>query len=462
MNISLYIFGEFKNGYSQYPDDYTSAIFHQFYTHARSTTQIAIHRDGNLMYYGYIRKLPSSRYIGLCAVINGIMLSRFDTLFSIYEDTISQLVCQEIILRFNTQGEIETTIETLNTASHEIEILKELLNTKFKELKNITQPLPPVCYGVSKDSIQAFTLQDSTQQILKSSYTEGYTYIYKSKEYNSIQLKQYQKILQQLNKEKQELNIKYRALVKEHEKTLKQKKQFKIVSFLSIIVAGIGICTLMLTKNLSQTHQELSQAQDSIMQKEKTIALLNSEISNLTTQTRYLNDAVKKEKTKRKYVETKLSATRDTIRQHLEKIMSLQAQTEEWETKISNAIPLIISKLEMGNIDINSNIETPHGNAIYSSQTMYLSPKLHYIGIKQRQVTLSIKLFTPSGTLSQGEKSPVGYSYSQSININKGENSIIVGGWGNQNKGKWESGQYRIEIWYEDVCLKAHTFTIHP
>lgn len=461
MNISVYLFGEFPNGYSQYPNDHTATIFRQFHSHARSTTQIAIHRDGNLMYYGYIRKLQATQYIGICAILNGTMLSQFDPLFSIYENAISQLVYREILLRFNKDGMIESSIESLNTVQNEIEFLTELLNSKFKQLNNITLPLPPVNYGISKDSVKAFTIQDSPNQILQSSYTEGYTYIHKSKGYNTTQLNRYQKILHQRNRELQELNKKYNTLIKEHAKTLKQKKQFKTVCLLSVIVAGTGIFTLMLNTNLTKTHQELSLAQDSIMQKDTAISLLNAEISNLTIKTKNLNNTIRKEKSQRQILEKKLSTAQDSILLYHEKINSLQTQTEEWKAKIFDEIPLIISKVEMGNTYEGGNIETAHGNTLYSSQTMYLQPKVHYFGIKQQQVTLYIKFFTPSGNLSNNEKSPAGYSYSNSINIKKGENTFTITSWGSKNKGFWKSGSYRIEIWHDNTCLKTHTFTIH-
>ena len=54
MNASIYVFGKFNNGYSQFPDDYSSSIFETFHKHAKSVTQLSIHREGNLMYYGYI------------------------------------------------------------------------------------------------------------------------------------------------------------------------------------------------------------------------------------------------------------------------------------------------------------------------------------------------------------------------------------------------------------------------
>jgi len=87
MNATVYLFGNFNSGYTQYPDDYTSDIFGKFHSNAKSTTQIAIHRNGNLMYYGYIRKLEQDRYLGLCVVLNGLMLTRIDGLFSLFENT---------------------------------------------------------------------------------------------------------------------------------------------------------------------------------------------------------------------------------------------------------------------------------------------------------------------------------------------------------------------------------------
>ena len=86
MNVTVYLFGEFLGGYMQYPDDYTSKIFQNFQANAKMTTQIAIHRDGNLMYYGYIRKLEKDRYIGFCVVLNGLVLVRIDGLFTLFEN----------------------------------------------------------------------------------------------------------------------------------------------------------------------------------------------------------------------------------------------------------------------------------------------------------------------------------------------------------------------------------------
>ena len=92
MNNDVYIFGEFNNGYNQYPDDYTKKIFETFYSNSESITQVCVHRYGNLMYYAYIRKLENSKYIGFCVVLNGSMLTKLSSLFSLFEKTIFELI----------------------------------------------------------------------------------------------------------------------------------------------------------------------------------------------------------------------------------------------------------------------------------------------------------------------------------------------------------------------------------
>ena len=53
MNYSIYIFGKLSSGYTQYPEDSSSIVLKNIYSHCKAPTQIVIHRDENLMYYCY-------------------------------------------------------------------------------------------------------------------------------------------------------------------------------------------------------------------------------------------------------------------------------------------------------------------------------------------------------------------------------------------------------------------------
>lgn len=130
--------------------------------------------------------------------------------------------------------------------------------------------------------------------------------------------------------------------------------------------------------------------------------------------------------------------------------------------KIGSAYPLIITDILIANTYQGGDIETDYGSIIYSSNTMYLKPKLKYYGINSGYKTLKVKWIKPNGLMSSGASSPSGFTQSDSHYISSGsDNSLSLSGWGNSDKGHWESGTYKIEIWYENVCLKAKTFTIY-
>ena len=87
INSSIYIFGNFDGGYTQYPDNYAKNIYQKYFVQSPSKSQIIIHRENDLMYYGYVRKLDNnSQYIGFCVLLNGSMFSNISILFSIFEN----------------------------------------------------------------------------------------------------------------------------------------------------------------------------------------------------------------------------------------------------------------------------------------------------------------------------------------------------------------------------------------
>lgn len=130
--------------------------------------------------------------------------------------------------------------------------------------------------------------------------------------------------------------------------------------------------------------------------------------------------------------------------------------------KVGSNYPLIISDIEIANKYNDGTIETGYGSTIYSSNSMFLTPRITYYGIGVGNRTLYVKLYSPDGNLSRGSSSPVGYSYSNSMYVYSGTNNTFeFSGWGNAEKGNWRSGNYRLEIWYGNTCLKSKTFTIY-
>lgn len=95
--------------------------------------------------------------------------------------------------------------------------------------------LPAVNYGVAKDSVKSFSIQDDAQEIIKSSYTNGYTFIYKSKGYNTAQMNSYKGVIAKMDKRIQNLQNECTTLKNEVSSLKSKQRNTKWVALLSII-----------------------------------------------------------------------------------------------------------------------------------------------------------------------------------------------------------------------------------
>ena len=153
-------------------------------------------------------------------------------------------------------------------------------------------------------------------------------------------------------------------------------------------------------------------------------------------------------------LESEINSRESEIRNITEKLSNLNSE-------IASVSPFVIYKVEIGNSYYGGTMETDYGHIIYSSRTMYLKPKVYYKGFKAGNYKINVKWFRPNGDLSTGTSSQYGYSQSDSHSLSKGNNSIELSGWGNEAMGHWESGEYRLEIWYDGRCAFVKQFRIY-
>ena len=241
MNISVYLFGKFDNGYTQYPNDYSRKIFDVCHQNSKAVSQIAIHRDGDLMYYAYIRNLDDGNYIGLCSVVNGKMITNIDGLFSRFEIIIESMVKHGYLIRFNEKGEIVSNANKLYENREEIDFISAGLRYSFEQLDKTAVVLPSVNYSISKDSVASFSIQDSSSDIVKSSRINGYTLIYKSKGYNTIQINSYQGVIAKKEKESIELREEQHKLKQEIGRLKNKQRNTTWVSVFAIAALILGV-----------------------------------------------------------------------------------------------------------------------------------------------------------------------------------------------------------------------------
>ncbi len=145
-------------------------------------------------------------------------------------------------------------------------------------------------------------------------------------------------------------------------------------------------------------------------------------------------------------------------------ISSLVSGTFEYkEPKLTQAqtrLPEIYS-IEIRNETYEGEAITDYGEKIYSSETMYIAPRIHYKSYANREHRIDVKWIKPDGSIDKGSSSPSRYSQSKNYYFKEGKWIKELDGWGRKTKGSWKAGDYAIEIWCEGTLLKRKEFTIY-
>lgn len=387
MNSSVYIFGELSSGYTQYPEDSSSNVLKTLYRHCKAPTQIVIHREGSLMHYCYIRKLDNDKYFGFCIAVNGYYVSKIDVLFSLFENTMEKVVSQGVIIHFSENGTLTTSIVTLRDEEEELESLTENLRIGFEGFRKISKPLPRTDYGIAKDSIKEHCMSDGVQDIVRASYSYGFTYIYKDEDYDTVRMNSYRGVLSRLNEENKVLKEKNLELQEENRKVLHQKKQYRYVLVLMLMILGCGAGLFFLNDNLKSTKANLEQANQTISNKDNTIVSLNNKVSSL---------------------KSSLSS---------EKEMREKAENDfvSFKNLLNGIQPFIVKKTS------------------FAFDTGWLS--FDYYGLREETIDLQVKAFS-------GDES---YSNSKSMDVKKGYNSFSIYLSDNLNRSTWYSFELLVD-----------------
>ena len=136
-------------------------------------------------------------------------------------------------------------------------------------------------------------------------------------------------------------------------------------------------------------------------------------------------------------------------------------EMEELKTLVSQTYPIIIDKIEIGNLKKGGDVYDDYGSTILSRNSMYLTPRISYTGLKNGNINLKVKFFDQYGNLSSNSSSPEGFTYEKTVYVLEGSNRVNLTGWGNEYMGSWDSGSYRVEVWYGNCCLMSRSFRVY-
>lgn len=362
MNCTIYLFGKLGQGITASVNDYTKNFFEEFISKANAPTQIIIHRNGDIMNYGYVRKIENDHLFGICAQINGQYLLSTDKLFEVFENIITNITVRGDILYLNRQGNLEATTSNLLDKPDEIERAITNCQQEFERLSTTCRTLPHIDYSTTDSDINYFRETDNSEVIISASVKNGYTFIYKDRDYDSLALSGYRSTLSTLNKE----NENYKKQIAEQDTKLKNLERAKkqmgaVVSLLVIMFIGsIVFFNTIEEKNANlmdkeQTIEEQKVENSSLarenkeIQKEKTdLQSLNRDLvtKHETINQEYANlnvayEALKKENVKLVKENTTLSQTNKS---YTSEISSLKSKISSLEWKLKNAENTIVTK----------------------------------------------------------------------------------------------------------------------
>lgn len=360
MNSTIYIFGDFGYGCNQYPNDYTAEIFSQFHKRSQANTQLTIHRDDNMMYYGYIRKLHNrEQYIGICIVLNGSMFRGVKTLFNRFENYITDIVVRGQIIEFSNDGNLISKVTKLYECQNEIERITKFIQNDIETLT--TQKLPPTNLSIGKNESKSFVIDDKAESILEATYNYGYTYIYKDTGYNTDSLTSYSGKLHALNKEKTAALQTIDKQKQEISDLKKKQKNYKSVIWLILIIC-VG-CIIFIRK-INNRDDTIRGLRSKNAEQEQTIISRNNEIEVLRDTIYSRNIKIQSLKTDKQNLEhkrdsllksnrtlttekntllndknnltTKLNRTESTLKEANAKISKKDTEISELKTQVNN------------------------------------------------------------------------------------------------------------------------------
>lgn len=432
MESLVYYFGKDRDNYYQYPTDYTEDFFQKELINARNKAQIAIHRDGNLLFYSYIRQLDNKESkIGISLATDFIFLD-YQDLFETLETFYSILAESGTIVRFVDSGQVTINPRPFSDEKVYLEELSKEIKAYISDVpKNKRRKLPVQDFSVSKDDCKELSLEDGNTEIALALETFSNVYI-------STTRLEIEKVTS-LGAQIREKTKRIQQLESENEKIKKQKKQYRLVLLLAFIIMGCIVGLVAFNNNIENLKTELKEKENSI-----TALRLNIEEKKATIAK--LNSTVDKQKSEISGLNTRVSELKTTIEE-------LEEDKQNLKTSLSKLPPLLINDIKLGSKYYSGDdIKIHPGNRLVSSNVLYLFPELSYTGIRSETITLTYKIY------KSGEQK---CTVDTEVYVSEDSKTRKLRGYGNNNGTYWPSGDYRIEVWYKNTCVYSKSFTIY-
>jgi len=253
---------------------------------------------------------------------------------------------------------------------------------------------------------------------------------------------------------------------------LKQERAAKQIALDSIKEYRISM------QNLQYVHDSI---EIELIDISATLYQTEIELQNALLKIEILSDAQKNEaerKLKESY-ETKLKALETEKTKAQSELQKTKQELNELEKKnnkltatineVQRTFPFKVTDIQFQNTSKYGTVLANYGDRLFSKTMGWLTAKMYFTGLveTQKEVLIRIKLFKPNGSLWKDSNTSTTYSTNGLyVTVNSGNWYLTINQWIKKGKsffpsGKFKAGEYRMEIWYNDVCLGTHTFRVY-
>ena len=279
MNFAFYLLGT-PDGYNQYPLDNTADLFRSFHEKVKSNTQLTILRNDEIVYYVYTRNLPSARkdqYFGMVIAINGSYLSHIGNVFSVFEQLCSSIALRGKILKIDSTGKIQFVhsrfIDTPDEIETTVQQCRDLVETNLHDdLKRLPEEYMTPFSAITINYDDQF-INGRLRGLLKEYNCIHFTKAESDKDGGYIDL-----LVTRLYEENRHLKEQYKSLIA-------QKKQYKIVIALLVLLLGGGVAFYMYAQNRNRLIEyktdQITNLNETIIDRDNEISSLNRRIHQL-------------------------------------------------------------------------------------------------------------------------------------------------------------------------------------
>lgn len=349
MNFSLYVLGT-PNGYDQYPLDTNSSKFQRVLTSCKTESQLSVFRTNQLIQYVYVRKVPSSNslYLGFCLALTGVYCLNCHTLNDLFDAVFYDVLMKGELLRFQ-KDKYSYTVSKFADNADEIKRINKFFKTKLEsELGKLFVIIPPT-FRIGNGPY-TLSLKETASDINDSISQHEVVHLVND-EKSVSELERTQKMLSDMYSKHQKLEAEYK-------KVLNQKKNFKLVAVLSLIVIACAVGFMLLYNLLNVRDSTINNLRSDIASKNEIIVEYKTENNTLLEEVdRYKN---------------KISMLNQSVTRKNDSIARLKSERNELSDDLSFCQDQVLS-LRAENLSLSKKSSTSSGYSSYETYEVYAS-----------------------------------------------------------------------------------------